>query len=278
MYDSTGRVVYVARAELYNLTADMALDFNAGDIQPDWQADDDDQQIRNQVTASRPGGSTGATYTQTAGPRGTGAIGFYSESLSVNVADDAQLYTHAGWRVGLGTVDDFRLPQIPLNFARSPGLITSWLAAGIGSRITAANPPSELPGGTLDLQVVGYSEYITPRNWAAVLNTVPNRPYTVIVLDGSANTSRLETGGSKLSGAHNSTTTSLSVEVTGTALWDTSDEPWDIDIGGEQITVTAVTGASSPQTFSVTRSVNGVTKSHSDDAAISLWRPSVLAL
>lgn len=278
LYEAGGRIAYRCRAERYNLTAAMALDFNSGDIQPGWEANDDDQLIRNSVTASRPGGSTGATYTQADGPQGTSTVGVYSESLDVNVAYDDQLYAHAGWRVGIGTVDDYRFPAIGLSFNRSPSLIPTWLSSGIGSRVTVANPPDELPPGSLDVQIVGYQEFITTKVWSAVLNTVPNRPYSVIVLDGTGNTSRLETGGAKLNGAHNSSTTSLSVEVTGTALWDTNDEPWDIDIGGEQITVTAVTGGSSPQTFTVTRSVNGVVKSHADDAAITLWRPNTIAL
>jgi hypothetical protein len=280
LYDSDGGIVYIAREERYNLAADMALDFNSGDIQPDWEANDDDQFIRNSITATRPDGSTGATFTQADGPQGSDTIGLYPDTLNVNVADDSQLYTHAGWRVGLGTVDDFRLPQIPLNFARSPGLITSWLTSVVGSRITAANPPSELPGGTLDLQVEGYSEYITPRVWSATLNTVPNRPYIIATLQsGDERTKwRLQTDGASLNGAHNSSTTSLSVASSGTALFTTTDVPFDIEVGGEQIRVTAVSGASSPQTFTVTRSVNGVTKSHSSGATVTGWRLARIGL
>lgn len=278
LYETGAGVAYLAREDRYNLSAAMTLNIDSGHVQHPLEANDDDQRIRNKVTVSQKDGASGVVYEDTSGPLGTAAVGIYDESVTVNIADEAQLYTHAGWRVNLGTVDDLRYPAVGLNFARAPSLIASWLAAGIGSRITVSNPPAELPVGSLDLQVVGYVEYFDKFNWSATLNTVPNRPYNVIVVDGTANTARLDTGGSKLNGAHNSSTTSLSVEVTGTALWDTADEPWDINIGGEQITVTAVTGASSPQTFTVTRSVNGVVKSHADDAAITLWRPSVTAL
>ena len=206
---------------------------------------------------------------------GTATVGVYSDSLNVNVAYDDQLYTHAGWRVGLGTVDDYRFPTIGLNFARTAALIPTWLSAGIGSRVTVANPPAELPPGSLDLHVVGFEEFISPKLWTAVLNTAPARPYSVGVIEDSF---RLETGGSELNGAHDSVDTSLSVAITGTALWTTTDVPFDIEIGGEQITVTAISGASSPQTFTVTRSVNTVVKSHDDGATVKLWRPAVLAL
>lgn len=40
----------------------------------------------------------------------------------------------------------------------------------------------------------------------------------------------------------------------------------------------AFSGASSPQTFTVTRSVNGISKSHEAGAAVSLAYPAYLAL
>ncbi len=276
LYEAGGRIAYLCRSERYNLDVAMALDFDSKHIQPGWEANDDDQQIRNSVTASRPGGSTGATYTIADGPQGTDTVGVYSETLNVNVAYDDQLYAHAGWRVGIGTVDDYRFPVIGLNFARTASLIPTWLSAGIGSRVTVANPPSELPPGSLDLHCVGYEEFISPKLWSAVLNTAPARPYDVIVLDGTDNTSRLDTGGTVLNGAIDDNDTTVAITVTGTAGWDTADEPWDIEIGGEQMTVTANAASGGP--FTVTRSVNGVVKSHSSGAEVKLWRPNVIAL
>jgi hypothetical protein len=44
------------------------------------------------------------------------------------------------------------------------------------------------------------------------------------------------------------------------------------------MTVTNITGATSPQTFTVTRSVNGITKSHSAGAAVQLFAPVAIPL
>lgn len=44
------------------------------------------------------------------------------------------------------------------------------------------------------------------------------------------------------------------------------------------MTVTAVSGASSPQTFTVTRSVNAVVKAHSSAADVRLAQPMILSL
>ena len=56
------------------------------------------------------------------------------------------------------------------------------------------------------------------------------------------------------------------------------DFPFDIEIAGEQITVTGITGSTSPQSFSVIRSVNGVSKSQAEGAAVALFRTPIAAL
>jgi hypothetical protein len=82
---------------------------------------------------------------------------------------------------------------------------------------------------------------------------------------------RYDGSGSTLVSAVTSTATTLSVSSPG-ALWtlDPSSWPFDITIGGERCQVTAVSGTSSPQTFTVTRSLNSVIKSHSSGAAVQL--------
>jgi hypothetical protein len=63
-------------------------------------------------------------------------------------------------------------------------------------------------------------------------------------------------------------------------LWstDAADYPVPITIGGEELNLTAVSGASSPQTFTVTRSINGVSKSHPAGAPVTLSRSAAIAL
>jgi len=65
-----------------------------------------------------------------------------------------------------------------------------------------------------------------------------------------------------------------------TALWtvDAAAFPVDVNIGGEKVTVTNITGASSPQTFTVTRSVNGVVKTHAAGEQVRLWKTPRYAL
>jgi hypothetical protein len=50
---------------------------------------------------------------------------------------------------------------------------------------------------------------------------------------------------------------------------------FDITVGGERMTVTNIAGGSSPQTFTVTRSVNGVSKTHLVNTPVRLFQPGV---
>jgi hypothetical protein len=79
-----------------------------------------------------------------------------------------------------------------------------------------------------------------------------------------------------------STTVTIAVE-TGSALWCTTallpaEFPFDVQVGGEVMTVNSctTTGAAT-QSFQVTRSVNGVVKSHTSGAQLRLADPVVFA-
>ncbi|MGW2720860.1 carbohydrate binding domain-containing protein [Streptomyces sp. NPDC001492] len=54
--------------------------------------------------------------------------------------------------------------------------------------------------------------------------------------------------------------------------------PFDIRVGGEVVTVTRIAGGTSPQTFTVTRSVNGVVKAQTAGTAVELAHPYSIAL
>lgn len=63
-------------------------------------------------------------------------------------------------------------------------------------------------------------------------------------------------------------------------IWTTSagDFPFDITVGGERMTVTSVTGSSSPQTFTVARGINEVVKSQVAGTDVRLWQPTTISL
>jgi hypothetical protein len=65
-----------------------------------------------------------------------------------------------------------------------------------------------------------------------------------------------------------------------TAAADTGADnlPFDVSVGGEVMTVTKVAGGTSPQTFTVIRSVNGISKAQSAGTDVRLAHPATVAL
>jgi hypothetical protein len=264
-------VRYMERVERYNPPVALALDFANGDIAEAPEPTEDDQRARNDWTVKRQDGGEFQHVDQDH----IDLNGRYDDSRTVNVVRDADLPAIAQWLVHEGTVDALRWPRIDLNLAASPELIPAWLACGQGARLTADNPPATAVRDALDVIVEGYVEILGEFDWHVALNCSPAATYQVFQVEDTT-LGRLDSSTSVLASGVNASATSLSVSITG-ALWSTTSEPWDIDVGGERMTVTAVSGATSPQTFTVTRAVNGVSKAHSAGARVRLWRSGVVA-
>src|SRR5690606_38685000 len=119
-----------------------------------------------------------------------------------------------------------------------------------------------------------------------VLNVRPEAPHRVGVWgsatdpDSEDTDARYDTAGAELGSSVDSDDTALIVITTVGQPFttDANDLPFGITVGGEKMTVTAVSGETSPQILTVTRSVNGVVKSHPAGTAVQLSDPVVWAL
>lgn len=265
-----------------NMPVSLALDFNQRHIADTPEPADDDQRLKNRWTVSR---TSGSSYIKelTTGQTGTTLAGLYDDSATVNVQTDTQLGDQAGWRLNIGTVDEDRWPAIPLNFTRTPTLIDTWTTLPYGQRVTVANPPAQMPPDALDLVIEGFSEAWTPFNWFATLNASPFAPYRIGTLaadTGDTGEFLLILTPDTLTLAVGVSTTDVSWSINSSPVWTTAAEsfPRNIMWEGELITVTNCTGASAPQTWTVTRSVNGVAKAHLANSTGRIYRPGVLAL
>lgn len=287
LYESTATIGlgYRTRVSLENQAPALVLDYNAAQLAAAPAPVDDDRYARNDITVSRAGGSS-ARLIQTSGPLSVlqppAGVGPYPDSATVNVSSDAVLTAQAGWRLHLGTVDEARYPAISVNLAHpayvaNPTLRQQVLAVRPGDRLTISNPPAWLPPDAISQLVIGFSEQIDQFQHRITFNCVPESPYHTAVLDDVV-LGRLDSGGSQLAADALPTDTALLVATTTGPLWTTSDTPFDIRCAGEQITVTAVSGAVSPQTATVTRSVNGVIKPLPIGADIRLNQPMTLPL
>ena len=273
---------YRSRTSLYNQTAAFTLAYNAGQVVAPLEPIDDDQTTRNDVTATRREGGSDR-YTVDTGPLSTqeppNGVGRYATDIQVNPETDGLLYNIAAWVANLGTLDEARWPQVTVNLqaaGMNSTLRAAIKAADVGDLFTITGMSKAFIFDDVNLIIVGYTETIDPFIHRITFNCMPADPYTVGVwaTSASSGTFRWDTGGSTLNSSATTTATSLSVATAaGNALWttDSSAFPFDVSIAGERVRVTNVTGASSPQTFTVTRSINQVVKAQVSGADVRLF-------
>jgi hypothetical protein len=216
-------------------------------------------------------------------------IGRYDTALTVNLETDDQLADQAGFRRYLGTVDEPRYPDMTVHlkrpsFTASYGLTAKALKVLPGDRVCIDNMPDFAhPRGIEGLvsQIVqGWTEWFDQFEHVISWTGVPESPYQIGVLDSSS-LGRADTAGSVLTSALDETTTSVSVTTTSGPVWVDSatypsEFPFDIMVGGEIMTVTAITGTTSPQTFTVTRSANEIVKSQLSGTDVRLRYPMIV--
>jgi hypothetical protein len=251
---------------------------------------EDDQAIRNDVTVERKGGSSARVSLGT-GPLSTLAapngVGTYDDEITLSLYVDSQTDNQAAWRVAVGTINEARYPEIEFNFTspsiRNDATLTTALGRlDVGDRLVVTNPPTWGARESISQIAQGYTEFLNNFERTIKVNCSPATVYDSIgsysaaVVSGGGQ-KKYKGGGSTLATSYNSTATSFSVATaTGYALWttDASQHPRDMIVAGERVTCTATSGTTSPQTFTVVRSVNGVVKSQASGASIDLLSPA----
>ncbi|MEU9002585.1 hypothetical protein [Streptomyces sp. NPDC048551] len=270
-------LVYRARTTLYSQNPILTIPY--GHLAEFGPPRDDDSRIRNDRTVRRQDGGYGR-WQQDTGPLSVAqfpaGVGVYDDETTLNLADDAQCQPLAQWLVHLGTVDEARYPEVRLYLHKYPQYIDAVTRLDIGSVIRVTNLPIHLPPGPLDLLVEGITESIGSESWELSLVCSPASPWVVAIAD----LAKAESSGATLAASVSATATTLSVATPSGPLWSTSagDWPIPIEIGGEVMNATAVSGSSSPQTMTVTRGVNGFAGAHTAGDAVTLAQPAIAAL
>lgn len=275
---------FIAKDQITSQAPAMILDADQGQIAPPLSPVDDDLLTVNEYTATRTNGSS-ATWTDTYSPLSVPNIGEYSQSTTQDFySDGEQLTDFAAWKVNVGTVNDYRWTPVPFWLHRNPELLPTWLATTPMNRIDIINLVDvrvQLQNLTVQTLLEGYTETFDQFTWSVNANCSSYQPWRVAeVAQESGDTGefvgRADTDGANLAQAYTAGATSLSVATPSGPLWTTAadDFPLQVNIGGNPITVTAVTGSSSPQTFTVTGST--VVAPLANGAAVSVWDPAVL--
>ncbi|MFE9853689.1 hypothetical protein ACFYPN_33585 [Streptomyces sp. NPDC005576] len=278
---------YRDRASLYNQTPGLVLNYTTtGHVAPPLEPAEDDQRLRNDVTVTRDGGSSGRVEI-TSGPLSTlppeqGGVGTYDTEVTLSLGSDDQAQQIAGWLAHLGTADEPRYPAVHVMLHAAPALTSSVLGLELGDLLRIDNLPAWLPPEPALLMVRGQTEVLDLYSWDVTFNCGPGRAWSVGVYDDAVR-GRYDTSGSQLAAAATATAPSLSVAFTDGTRWVTTAShpasfPFDALVGGERVTVTGITGTTSPQTWTVTRSVNGIAKAQAAGTDVRLADPTYYAL
>lgn len=277
-------VGYRTRSSIYD-QAPVVLTYGQEGESPHLDPEEPGDDVVNDVTVSRRGGSSANAVDSTSRlsvlehPDGVGRLD--GGQSDVEVATDDQLPDLAGWELHHGTWDEYRYPRVELNLTRLRDAGKAALARAI-SRLRVAdslmimNPPPWLPARPIDLLAQGFTETIRPGSRTFGLNTSPGGPWRTAVIDDA----RIDTDKSEIAVEASATATTLSVAVLAGDLWttDPADFPLDADFEGVRIRVTAITGTSTPQTWTVQRSMDGFDIPLPVGTDVRLWNPSYIAL
>lgn len=272
---------------LYNQDPVATLSYADEQVSPPFEPSFDDFTVRNDITVKR---SLGSEYhvQQTTGPLNvnnpgtdSNAVGKYDTSVEINLHSETGLADIANWELHVGTTDEIRYPTIQLNLrlpALTEALAASLLALDIDDRIEITGLSAADIHSDASLLVLGYTEVIdTEYGHTIALNCAPASPYDVMELDSSTS-GKIDATDSALTTDYDDNDTSLSASFT-EDRWttDAAQFPIPVTIAGEDMTLTNVTGTTSPQTLTVTRNATGA-KALPAGAAVHLTRPATIGL
>lgn len=276
LYEQRGSLglTYRSGSSLLNQSTRLSLSRAQRQVVEPFSLVDDDLRTVNDVTAERPDGSSARVED----PRiATGEAERYQRSIETNVYVDEQLPAQAGWRYHLGTWTEPHFPQVRTDIAKDADLVETALGFGVGDRLELTDP---LPGcPPVDQLADGLVEELERFQWRLAVIGRPARPWDTAIVDDDMQ--------GRVDNSSSVTTTAITVGVTTSVTvastygtWTTTEEPFDVAIDGVRFRVTAVTGATSPQTFTITATpINGddIDRIIASGADVKLWQPAVIA-
>lgn len=259
---------YLTRRARYNRAPALTLNARDGDIAIPFEPVGDDQNLRNNIALTRISGATVEVSDPSSAPVSEGGIGVYPDAPSVSLASDDQNEDQANWRLHLGmSHTGLRYPVVTIDLTVAPHLLEDVFALREGDviRITDLPPQHPIWPADLDLVVLGDQYQANSVSLVVSLNCASAVPWTVAIWGESR-----YHGDSTLASAVDADDTSLSLATVG-ELWtvDPGDFPFDLQVGPEVMTVTAISGASSPQTATVVRNVNLLARAHSAGTSVT---------
>lgn len=248
-----GKVRFEGRGNLVNQPTVATFGDGPGEvgyveIVPDYA----DDLIRNDVTVSRIDGT--AQNTQDAASIEEFQIQDYTIDGLLH-DDDALSRDAADFFVSEYAQPIQRFTQIRIMPRKDPTVrFPAILARELTDRVTVIRRPQGIGAPIEQISVVeGIIRSWGPKQWETSFDVSPAYAGAFLELDGGDG--RLATAGAELTGSFDAVATVFDVTLTGGDLFttDPGDFPFDITVGDETMTVTAISGAASPQSFTATR-------------------------
>ncbi len=274
---------YLPRPARYNAPVDLTIDLAAynysdGTDSAEVLVPTLDLKTPNWWTVTRTGGGSGSYAADAAYRKRRGTI---QDQKTLDVLYDADCGQHAAWRTHVGVDGQgANYETASIDLAANPDLIDDWLLCRPGSRIQRTNAPTVAGVGTIDQVIAGYTQTVGPRAWVVVPSTSPAVVWQVGVYDSAS---------FLVDAATTTVGTVLGTGTTSVVFSSTNkDDAWSttpgytVTVNGEDMTVTAIGAQTGPgpwtQTATVTRAVNGVSKSHPAGTPIHVKSPLRWAL
>lgn len=232
----------------------------------------DDNGIANDIILSRANGGS-ARATLAFGPMSIQAppngINPVPDDPQVNNWQDSRLPYLVQHQLLVRTWPTSRYPDIAVNlhhpfFTGNTALNLAAIKTAMGDLITVDTLPQFMAPDVLYLMVRGMTEALYSQNRTITWNAVPYGPYISSEVESignyqfkAAHTTINGVVQQQLNAGINNSVTSIAVKTLSGVLFTTGAVNYTIKIGGEFMTVTNVSGTTSPQTLTVTRGVVG---------------------
>lgn len=232
--------------------------------------------VCNIGTASRPGGSSVTVEDADRSQQPPDGEGRYPKGIDVNIEGDVELPDYAGWLNATGVPTE-RYPDLILQFkAEHAAELEDWCGLELGALIEVTNLPDAATP-----TIRGFLEF-TEETWRSDMVTVRATlssvyPWSNVFTIADADLGRLGLDGQTVNSNASAGATSLSVATaSGKPKLSTAagDYPLDLKVDGRKVHVTAASGASSPQTLTV----SALTAALTAGMEVDLWTEPVLAL
>lgn len=261
---------YLTRGTRTVTGVSLALDIRDGQVMPPFQPLENTRLVHNDITVTRSGGGSARSVQASGQAYAAGMVGVFSDSTTLNLENDSALLGHSTWLLSLGTVDLDRFPTLALDLSASPALAVTWLNFfWVGVRISITGLPTT-GGLDPDLFVEGFTLSMSPVDWMVDANCSPVAPYKIAFVNSTG--TQVQTTGATTSAGASMGATSLS--VASSILWGTGQPAFDLYVGGYKVSCTNITGASSPQTFTVSSLPAAVPSG----ATVKVWNPAIVSL